>query len=203
VAREGLSDHVQFLGEIDDERMVQCYQQCDLFVLPNREVDRDIEGFGIVLLEAQACGKPVVAGTSGGTAETMQIPETGLVIPCEGPEVLASTVIELLADPVRRARMGEAARTWVVRHFDWSSLSCQAEALFEAGSSNRDRELLTAQRILSNINKNRQLGSPEPATNICNEYQVSGQVCETSQGMLRAVDPSDLGPHGFSSEARY
>ena len=66
VAREGLGGHVQFLGQGDDAVLVSCYQQCDLFVLPNRRVGRDIEGFGMVLLEAQACGKPVVAGASGG-----------------------------------------------------------------------------------------------------------------------------------------
>jgi phosphatidyl-myo-inositol dimannoside synthase len=143
VASQGLGDHVRFLGEIDDNRLVQCYQQCDLFVLPNREVRRDIEGFGIVLLEAQACGKPVIAGASGGTAETMRIPETGLVIPCEGPEALASVVIELLADPDRRARMGEAGRAWVVEHFDWGSLSRQAEAIFQAPSSVQSLEPVT------------------------------------------------------------
>ncbi len=131
VARTGLGDHVQFLGEVDDDRLVQCYQQCELFVLPNRQVGRDIEGFGMVLLEAQACGKPVVAGASGGTAETMQIPETGLVVPCDGPDALAEVVIELLADPDRRARMGAAARAWAVERFDWETLSRQAEAIFQ------------------------------------------------------------------------
>ena len=54
-------------GEPNDADLVNCYQQCDLFVLPNRQVGWDIEGFGMVLLEAQACGKPVIAGASGGT----------------------------------------------------------------------------------------------------------------------------------------
>jgi phosphatidylinositol alpha-1,6-mannosyltransferase len=131
VEREGVGGHVQFLGEVDDDRLVQCYQQCDLFALPNRQVGRDIEGFGIVLLEAQACGKPVIAGASGGTAETMRIPETGLVVSCEEPDALAAIVVELLTDPDRRARMGAAARDWVVERFDWEKLSRRAEALFE------------------------------------------------------------------------
>jgi phosphatidylinositol alpha-1,6-mannosyltransferase len=128
--RLGLSGHVQFLDELDDEGLLHCYQQCDLFVLPNRDINGDIEGFGIVLVEAQACGKAVVAGASGGTAETMCIPETGQVVPCEGPELLAELVAELLADPERRARMGEAGRRWVVERFDWSALTRQAEVLF-------------------------------------------------------------------------
>src|SRR5205814_10004845 len=108
-----------FLGELDDATLLCCYQQCDLFVLPNRQVGRDIEGFGIVLLEAQACGKPVVAGASGGTAETMRIPETGRVVPCDHPDELAALVTELLADRARLARMGEAARRWTVERLDW------------------------------------------------------------------------------------
>jgi phosphatidylinositol alpha-1,6-mannosyltransferase len=128
--------------------MIQCYQQCDLFVLPNRQVGQDIEGFGMVLLEAQACGKPVIAGASGGTAETMRIPQTGHVIPCEGPEPLATLVSDLLADPARLTRMGEAARQWVVDHFDWGVLSSQAKRLFQAGqgapASRRLAELVHA-----------------------------------------------------------
>ncbi len=134
VAVEGLEHHVQFLGEVADELLVQCYQQCDLFVLPNRQVGRDIEGFGMVLLEAQACGKPVIAGASGGTAETMRIPDTGLVVPCDGPDELAASVVKILPDVRRRARMGAAARAWVVEHFDWQNLSREAEALFRTGT---------------------------------------------------------------------
>jgi phosphatidylinositol alpha-1,6-mannosyltransferase len=86
VVENGVSDTVQFLGELPDERLIECYQQCDLFVLPNREVDGDFEGFGMVLLEAQACGKPVIAGDSGGTAETMVPGVTGLIADCTSPE---------------------------------------------------------------------------------------------------------------------
>ena len=85
VARTGSAGHVQFLGELGEDDLIRCYQQCDLFVLPNRQVGRDVEGFGIVLLEAQACGKPVVAGAAGGTAETMSMPQTGFVVPANRP----------------------------------------------------------------------------------------------------------------------
>jgi phosphatidylinositol alpha-1,6-mannosyltransferase len=130
VVAEGLAAHVQFLGELPDERLVACYQQCDLFVLPNRQVRQDIEGFGMVLVEAQSCGKPVVAGDSGGTSETMQIPETGQVVNCNGPHELSALVVDLLNNPERLAHMGTAARAWVVEHFDWEALSCKAAELF-------------------------------------------------------------------------
>jgi phosphatidylinositol alpha-1,6-mannosyltransferase len=127
---DGLGDCVQFLGELDDAAMIQCYQQCDLFVLANRQIGEDIEGFGMVLLEAQACGKPVLAGASGGTAETMRIPETGRVVPCDHPAEIAGAIRALLADRDRLARMGQAAREWVVEHFDWTALTRQAEQVF-------------------------------------------------------------------------
>jgi phosphatidylinositol alpha-1,6-mannosyltransferase len=133
VIEEGLSDHVQFLGEPSDQDLVRCYQQCDLFVLPNRQVGKDIEGFGMVLLEAQACGKPVLAGASGGTAETMRQKETGLVVSCDQPEPLADGVIEFLGAPDRLGQMGRAARSWVVERFDWASLTRRAEQLFRQG----------------------------------------------------------------------
>lgn len=130
VDSEGVRQHVQFLGKLDDADMILCYQQCDLFVLPNRQVGRDIEGFGMVLLEAQSCGKPVVAGASGGTAETMSIPETGHVVPCDGPDELSELVTQLLLDPRRMEQMGRVARSWVEGQFDWDVLSRQAAETF-------------------------------------------------------------------------
>lgn len=126
-----LDGQVLFHGELGDERLIECYQQCDLCALPNREVDGDIEGFGMVLLEAQACGKPVLAGASGGTAETMRVPETGRIVPCEQPEPLAQAVTELLTDAGQRQQMGQAARRWVVEQFSWESLAQQAQRLDE------------------------------------------------------------------------
>src|SRR5207245_3279229 len=123
VEREGLQDHVQFLGEVGDTALLECYQQCDLFVLPNRQVGKDIEGFGMVLVEAQACGKAVIAGASGGTAETMRVPQTGLLVPCEESGQLAQRVVEFLADPLLRERVGAAGRQWVVDSFDWDAVT--------------------------------------------------------------------------------
>jgi phosphatidylinositol alpha-1,6-mannosyltransferase len=130
----GLTDHVQFAGELDDSHLVVAYQQCDLFALPNRTIRSDIEGFGMVLLEAQACGKAVLAGSSGGTSEALQDRVTGRIVDCESPELLAEAVIELLSDRERLARMGLEGRRWVVDRFDWQALSNQVHAIFDQGS---------------------------------------------------------------------
>ncbi|QDV39711.1 glycosyltransferase family 4 protein [Tautonia plasticadhaerens] len=126
----GLAGHVQFLGELADEDLIRCYQQCDMFTLPNRQVGKDIEGFGMVLLEAQACGKPVIAGNSGGTAETMKIPETGWVVAADDPAELAESIINILSDRGRMARMGLAARAWVSGQFSWDELAPRAGSIF-------------------------------------------------------------------------
>jgi len=127
----GLHSHVQFRGEPTDDELIECYQQCDVFVLPNREVSGDFEGFGMVLIEAQACGKPVIAGASGGTAETMRLGETGLVVNCAGPDLVADKVAQLLQDDLLRTQMGLAARQWVLKHFDWPQLVAQAASTFQ------------------------------------------------------------------------
>ena len=123
VKEKGLENHVQFYGEMDQHTILQAFQQCDLFALPNRQVGSDIEGFGIVLLEAQACGRPVLAGQSGGTAETMNVPHTGITVDCTNPDTLAKAVMELLFDPKRLNQMGDAAREWAVSRYDWDRMA--------------------------------------------------------------------------------
>ena len=88
----------------------------------------------MVLVEAQACGKPVVAGASGGTAETMRIPETGRVVCCDGPNELAVVITKLLEDSNLRVQMGTAARQWVVEQFDWAVLTQNAQQIFQETS---------------------------------------------------------------------
>jgi phosphatidylinositol alpha-1,6-mannosyltransferase len=139
VAECGVADLVQFRGMPGDAELVACYQQCDLFALPNRQVGWDFEGFGIVLLEAQACGKPVITGRSGGTAETIDPSRTGEIVDCDAPDLLADLAADLLQDDARRERMGTLARQWVVERFAWDVLSRQAAELFSRGGIGRGR----------------------------------------------------------------
>jgi phosphatidylinositol alpha-1,6-mannosyltransferase len=131
----GVADAVRFMGVPDEDALVRSYQQCDLFALPNRRVGWDFEGFGIVLLEAQACARPVIAGASGGTAEAILPTETGVLLPTESPAPLAEACSALLADPARRARMGARAREWILERFDWPGLTRQARSLFAPPSA--------------------------------------------------------------------
>src|SRR5205814_981528 len=130
VAEAGAADVVQFRGMPDDRELVECYQQCDMFALPNRQVNWDFEGFGIVLLEAQACGKAVIAGMSGGTAETLQPDVTGVIVPCETPVELAAATTALLTTPARLQEMGARGRERAVTKFDWSVLTRRSAEYF-------------------------------------------------------------------------
>jgi phosphatidyl-myo-inositol dimannoside synthase len=131
VAELNLQDHVLFMQEIDDKKMIQCYQQCNIFVLPNRTIGRDIEGFGMVLVEAQACGKPVIAGDSGGTAETMLLGESGCILDCTSPLSLAETLTDWLINPEQCRNMGESGRHHVESTLDWNKLTLKALRHFE------------------------------------------------------------------------
>jgi phosphatidylinositol alpha-1,6-mannosyltransferase len=132
VAKLGVGSHVQFLGEVKDAELLRCYQQCDVFALANRAVGKDVEGFGMVLLEAQACGRPVLTGNSGGTAETIRPNESGLVVPCDRPAEPAAALAELLGDSARLDRMGRVGREWVAGKFDWPILAAEAKAIFDS-----------------------------------------------------------------------
>ena len=132
VASLALEDSVQFMSEASDQQMIQAYQQCDLFVLPNRTIDQDIEGFGMVLVEAQSCGKVVIAGDSGGTAETMILNETGYIVDCTTPDALADKIPELLQQPEKRQEMGIKGRQHVEHKLDWIVHTQKAQKLFES-----------------------------------------------------------------------
>jgi phosphatidylinositol alpha-1,6-mannosyltransferase len=125
-----VGDAIEFRGTPADAELIDCYQQCDLFALPNRRVGWDFEGFGIALIEAQACGRPVIAGNSGGAPETLVPGGSGEVVACDEPEALAAATVALLNAPERRATMGQCGRRWTVEHFDWDILTRRATDLF-------------------------------------------------------------------------
>jgi len=126
-----LNKHVQLLDEISDEIMIKCYQQCDLFILPNRTIGNDIEGFGMVLVEAQACAKPVIAGDSGGTKETMIINETGVIIDCTDPKSIAGQINSMFQHPKELISMGAKGRSHVENELTWQAHVKKSQQIFE------------------------------------------------------------------------
>jgi phosphatidylinositol alpha-1,6-mannosyltransferase len=127
----GLQSHVQFHQTISDELLRKFYQQCDVFILPNRAIGSDIEGFGMVLLEAAACGKVVIAGASGGTAETMDVGKTGFIVDCNDPAVLANHLLKILSSPAL-VDFGTAGRSHVEANFSWDQVAKKLDDVLES-----------------------------------------------------------------------
>lgn len=114
---------VHFAGRVRDEDLPAYYRASDVFIMPNREeAHGDIEGFGIVFLEANACGKPVIGGRSGGTGEAIVDGETGLRIDGTSVTAVAEAAIALLKDDHRAKAMGRRGRVRVAQEFDWTAV---------------------------------------------------------------------------------
>ncbi|WZU47572.1 glycosyltransferase family 4 protein [Stieleria varia] len=125
--------NVRFHDSLNDRQLQEMYRAADIFVLPNRTVGRDIEGFGIVLLEAQASGLPVIAGDSGGTIDAVSDGVTGHVVDCsdiENPRDLAEKLTRLLESETQRIRFGQAGVQWATS-FDWERVANRAWQEFE------------------------------------------------------------------------
>ncbi|MEI4271068.1 glycosyltransferase family 4 protein [Klenkia sp. LSe6-5] len=124
VAALGLGDSVVLTGPVAPGSLPEHYAAGDVFAMPcrTRRGGLDVEGLGMVYLEAAACGRPVVAGTSGGAPEAVRDGVTGHVVDPRSPDAVATAVSGLLADPTRAAAMGAAGRAWVLDRWSWESI---------------------------------------------------------------------------------
>ncbi|MFG2371725.1 glycosyltransferase family 4 protein [Streptomyces sp. NPDC048504] len=125
VRETGVSDSVRFTGAVPWSELPAHYGAGDVFAMPcrTRRGGLDVEGLGIVYLEASATGLPVVAGDSGGAPDAVLDGETGWVVRGGSPEDAADRVIALLADPELRQNMGERGRQWVEERWRWDLLA--------------------------------------------------------------------------------
>ncbi len=99
VRTHGMNAHVSFAGKVPEEELADHYRLCDVFAMPNREMpDGDTEGFGLVFLEANACGKPVIGGRAGGAVEAVRDGENGLLVDGWSVEDVAAGLTRLLTD---------------------------------------------------------------------------------------------------------
>jgi phosphatidyl-myo-inositol dimannoside synthase len=103
------------------EELPAHYDAANVFAMPcrTRRAGLDVEGLGIVYLEASATGLPVVGGDSGGAPDAIVDGETGYVVPGRDAEALATRLTELLSDPVGAAAMGDKGQAWVDQEWRW------------------------------------------------------------------------------------
>jgi phosphatidylinositol alpha-1,6-mannosyltransferase len=127
----GVADAVRFTGAVPWSELPAHYGAGDVFAMPcrTRRGGLDVEGLGIVYLEASATGLPVVAGDSGGAPDAVLDGETGWVVRGSSVEDTADRVITLLGDPELRRRMGERGRRWVEVKWRWDLLADRLKAL--------------------------------------------------------------------------
>lgn len=116
---KGVADRVTFTGKVPDEDLPALYALCDAFVMAPRSVGADVEGFGIVYLEANLMAKPVIGSRAGGVPDAVVDGKTGLLVDPGDPEAIAKAVVSLMDDPALWERLGHDGRTRVIEEFNW------------------------------------------------------------------------------------
>jgi len=112
-----VEDKVIFIGEVTDEKLPVYFDLGDVFIMPSREIDGDIEGFGIVYLEANMFGKPVIGGRGGGVSEAIKDGVSGLLVDPLNVDEIVEAIIKLLSDEELKRRLGKQGKERVGKEF--------------------------------------------------------------------------------------
>ncbi len=113
----GVGERLHLLGHVEMDDLPRWYNACDLFAMPNRDINGDTEGFGLVFMEANACAKPVIAGRAGGTGSAVEDGLNGLRVDGEMVDAVEEGLARLLLNPDEAQRLGQAGRERTVSRF--------------------------------------------------------------------------------------
>ena len=129
----GVLNHISFVGRVKYQELPEFICVGDVFAMPSRSrlAGLEVEGLGIVYLEASACGLPVVGGKSGGAPDALLEGETGFAVDGLKPLEVAEAITTLLEDPARARSMGARGREWIVQEWEWKRWSKEFNALLE------------------------------------------------------------------------
>jgi phosphatidylinositol alpha-1,6-mannosyltransferase len=117
-----LKQYVTFAGYVDDDKIPQYMNACDIFVMPNRQVGNDFEGFGIVYLEANACCKPVIGGNSGGVTDAIINKNTGLLVDPNNVRDLEEKIRLLIDDKELASKLAQNGYERVISELNWEKV---------------------------------------------------------------------------------
>ena len=133
VARHNVAEHVSFIGRIQYAQLPQYICAGDVFAMPSRSrfFGLEVEGLGIVYLEASACGLPVIAGSSGGAPDAVLNGVTGFVVDGQNNQEIAAAAIRLLSDMDQAKKMGAAGREWIIENWRWEIWSQRFNKLLQ------------------------------------------------------------------------
>jgi phosphatidylinositol alpha-1,6-mannosyltransferase len=131
VALNKLENHVSFIGRIQYAELPRFICAGDVFAMPSRSrlAGLEVEGLGIVYLEASSCGLPVIAGSSGGAPDAVIDGVTGFVVDGTDNQQIAKAAIELLNNPEKAKAMGMAGRQWIIDNWRWEIWSARFNEL--------------------------------------------------------------------------
>jgi phosphatidylinositol alpha-1,6-mannosyltransferase len=121
IKKYGLEDSVTFLGRLQLEELPRYLAMASLFAMPSRDrlAGFEVEGLGIVYLEASSCGLPVIVGRSGGAVDALIDGETGLLVNGDDVDEIAKACIRILSDDKLRERLGARGAQWVRENWNW------------------------------------------------------------------------------------
>lgn len=122
-----IKEKIEFEGFVPHNKMPKYYQQCDIFCFPTLG-----EPFGKSIIEAMACGKPVIASNIGGPAEIIKNGETGILVPPAQPKILAEKILKLLKDKKTAKKMGEKGRKTIMQDFSWEKIAEKYHKLYNS-----------------------------------------------------------------------
>ena len=125
----GVTERVHLLGHVSVDDLPRWYNACDVFIMPNREINGDTEGFGMVFIEAAACGKPAIAGLAGGTGAAVVDGVTGFRV--DGTNTVAVTIAlqRILENAQSAQQIGNRALTRAIKRFDWAIVAKETQQL--------------------------------------------------------------------------
>jgi len=127
VNKYSLNDIIEFKGEIPYNKIINHFQSCDIFCLPSLQ-----EAWGLTLLQAMACGKPVISTNSGGPPHFVKNKISGFLVPPQNSEALAKTLIKLINDESKRTEMGKYNRQLCLKYYDWDKIVDQIEDMYSS-----------------------------------------------------------------------
>jgi len=120
------SEKIDFVGKVPNERVRKYLSAMDIFVTPSVS-----ESFGVAVVEASACGLPVIVSDIGGLSEVVLNKKTGLRVPPKDPDAIAKAIIFLIENPQLREKWGNEGRRFVSEHYNWIENAAQMEKLYK------------------------------------------------------------------------
>lgn len=128
--RHQLTQQILLIGEASDAELAAWYERCDVCCLVSRATPDDVEGFGMVLIEAAGFGKPAIAGNTGGIPEAVVNGKTGILVDPEDPQAIANAIQRISTDRDLYTQMSQHARDYAT-HFSWDQTTRKIEKALE------------------------------------------------------------------------